>query len=520
MRLTSIIPALAVLLLAAVACPATWHVPSQCPTIQAGIDSASAGDTVLVACGTYYEHDIVIKSGTCLRSETGEAECVTIDGEGLGRVMCCADASRGTIVEGLTVTNGLADGAPSSWGDCGAGLYLESSSPKLTHCVFRSNRAVDRGAGVYFSFGSQPRIDNCSFVTNLARIGAGLDCGGAPWAEIRDCSFLGNHAEHGAGVHFGGGSSPLITGCTFVDNTAWRGGGLACGAGSEPETSYPTIINCSFQNNAASSEAGPDVYARGGGLYMSGFVCPTMSDCKVSGNSASYQGGGVYMRISSGSFTDCVFSDNSSDWHGGGMYCTYYSSPILTGCIFSGNSAGNQGGGLELPGPCTASLIRCIFYGNSAHYGGAMRCEYCSEPTVTHCTFFGNWAWFGGGIYCIDRSAPVLENTIMAFGTRGEAVYCWDTTCAPALDCCDVHANANGDWVGCIADQYGINGNISADPLFCDPDNGNFYLQCSSPCAAFTSPNPQCDLIGAWPVGCGGTAVEGTSWSSLKALYR
>jgi hypothetical protein len=111
-----------------------------------------------------------------------------------------------------------------------------------------------------------------------------------------------------------------------------------------------------------------------------------------------------------------------------------------------------------------------------------------------------------------------LHSTIIASCSGGPAVACLDGDVT--LSCCDIHGNTGGDWIGCIADQYGINGNISEDPRFCDSGNGDFTLQDCSPCAPFTPPNPECDLIGAWPIGCGGTPVTKTTWGAVKALFK
>ena len=51
-------------------------------------------------------------------------------------------------------------------------------------------------------------------------------------------------------------------------------------------------------------------------------------------------------------------------------------------------------------------------------------------------------------------------------------------------------------------------------------NDGDFYIDCNSPCAPFSPPNPECDLIGAWPVGCGGSPAEKTTWGAMKALFR
>jgi len=110
----------------------------------------------------------------------------------------------------------------------------------------------------------------------------------------------------------------------------------------------------------------------------------------------------------------------------------------------------------------------------------------------------------GISISYLYHDSVVLGNSMLVLGQGGEALY-WDGTGSGGsieLTCCDVYGNEGGDWVGHIADQYGIRGNISLPPLFCGDANPAepYTLRSDSPCAPGF--NPDCGLIGAWPVGC------------------
>jgi hypothetical protein len=183
-------------------------------------------------------------------------------------------------------------------------------------------------------------------------------------------------------------------------------------------------------------------------------------------------------------------------------------------------------------------------YAGPLHSGGAVRC-YHSSPTFVRCMFITNYARFGGHIYCNESSPtliectmyagsseydggamrvwfdshPTLYNCIVSFSLNNGSVAC-DDDCTVTLYCCDVYGNVGGDYIECIEDQYGVNGNISRDPLFCDPGYGDFTLHENSPCAPFRPPNEECDLIGALPVGCGPTAIKMTTWGAIKAMFR
>jgi hypothetical protein len=107
---------------------AVIHVPGDQPTIQAGLDAAAPGDEVVVACGTYYERDILLSSGVILRSETGEPGCVTVDAKNLGRGFSAISLAETATVEGLTVTGGRITDNSEGGGGCTASPAISRSA--------------------------------------------------------------------------------------------------------------------------------------------------------------------------------------------------------------------------------------------------------------------------------------------------------------------------------------------------------------------------------------------------------
>jgi hypothetical protein len=150
--------------------------------------------------------------------------------------------------------------------------------------------------------------------------------------------------------------------------------------------------------------------------------------------------------------------------------------------------------------------------------------------SLQNCTIFGNEADAGdeegepggGGVYVTGQSTVTLENSVIASSTRGEGIWC-DAGIAPEVRCCDVWGNANGDWVGCVADLLGIDGNLSSDPRFCDTPTGNFGVELCSPCLPGNHPDGyDCAVrIGAYSSDCEcGAGTEPRTWGAIKAMYR
>lgn len=199
----------------------------------------------------------------------------------------------------------------------GGGMYNSNSSPTVTNCTFSLNTATSVGGGMYNYQNSNPTVTNCAFSGNIANDGGGMNNLNSNPA-VANCTFSSNSATCGGGM-CNSDSSPIVTNCTFSLNTADSGGGMHNG-----DNSSSIVTNCTFSLNTAHG---------GGGMYNYENSGTTVTNCTFSLNSA-LGGGGILNYSDSPTLTNCTFAwNNASSDYGGGMY-NYYSSPTVINCIF------------------------------------------------------------------------------------------------------------------------------------------------------------------------------------------
>ena len=242
-------------------------VPDQFATIQAAINHASEGDTVLVAPGTYVENinfrgkPIVVASRFALTRDPLDIAATIIDGSQPAHpdtgsvVLFISGEDRAAVLEGFTITNGTG----TKWDDEhgggffteGGGILVAVSSPTIKHNLIINNAAV-RVSGNISGAG-----------------GGGMRCGdGAPL--ITNNVVASNRGMYGGGLTFNFGA-PVIRNNIIYDNHVsgepnFGGGGLAFfNPGSAPAIIENNII---VNNEASGSLTGSGISDRGGALML------------------------------------------------------------------------------------------------------------------------------------------------------------------------------------------------------------------------------------------------------------
>lgn len=357
----------------------TWYIKpdgtGDAPTIQAGLDSASVGDTVLVAAGVYYERNIAMQNGAVLRSESGY-EVTTIDAEHSGAGIVCVNLeSSDTKIEEFTIT-GANDSAVKS----------RECSPQILGNRFVENEA-ELGAGISCYY-SSARIEGNTFTYNSATANGGaIRCyKGAP-IILGNRVFVNSAGGRGGGMHLAACSATVSQNLIRSNHAADRGGGIHV----RTDTlfwCYPVIEANTISDNSA---------LLGGGIFCGGdYVSESILDNRITRNSARTDGGGVY-------------------WHGKGGN----PDALIAGNVVSENTA-DQGGGFYIhKGPASLFLQNNTLFANQAQSGGGIYC-YDRCPTISFNIIA--CSAMGCGLLC-DSSNPLLScNDI--YGNAGGDDFC------------------------------------------------------------------------------------------------
>ncbi len=225
--------------------------------LQDGLASATSGDEVHVADGTYdpdqgtgqtpgdREASFDIPDGVTLRggyagygaSDPDARDLIDhptvlngdLNGDDLWGILNKDDNSYHVVtitgsakLDGLTITNGRADGPYPH--DYGGGVLIESGDPIIVNCTLQGNGGIYGGGCA--AFNASPYLANCKLSGNRAFLYGGALYNQDSTTTLASCLLTGNSA---GGSSIGGGSALCnmgssaahltISNCTLADNT-------------------------------------------------------------------------------------------------------------------------------------------------------------------------------------------------------------------------------------------------------------------------------------------------------------
>jgi hypothetical protein len=449
------------------------HIPGDYPTIQAGINAATAGDTVLVAEGTYYEQinflgkkPLMVASQFLMDGDTNHIGNTIIDGghitnlDSASVVYFVSGEDTTSILCGFTVQHGKGTYTSTFLERDAGGIWISHAGAKIIHNRITHNTLDDTqpvngesciGAGIstdyedadYWVIIANNVIDSNTCISNHNEASGGgiaISYNSRIVNNIisgNTCTNTGNGASIGGGIDFWANptwsnrivatiQNNTITGNKMNAGTAWCGAGYFCGV----RLKFSENI---VKNNRVES-AGPVVNVGAGGLALLNVLeGSVISDNIFNENFSEYLGGALSISSHTPWLEDPpivivennYFIDNEAGVTGGALDI-YHCPVLLQNNVFSGNRAGTNPVGdfyqFESINNHWVRLINNSFAYNIAWTNNTgMRFEN-TNPLIMNCIFWQDSSMNANEIVVSSGSAEIAYSDIDTNAISGSRI--------------------------------------------------------------------------------------------------